>query len=72
MELIKHNPKHVYLAARTQSKAEAAIADIRATAPEAPVSFLPLDLMSFESIKKAADQFIGESDRLDILMNNAG
>jgi NAD(P)-dependent dehydrogenase (short-subunit alcohol dehydrogenase family) len=72
LELVKHHPKHIYLAARTPSKAEAAIADIKAATPDARVSFLQLDLMSFESIKKAADTFNAESDRLDVLMNNAG
>ena len=72
MQLVKHKPSHIYLAARTPSKAEAAIEDIKKTIPDAPVTYLPLDLMSFDSIKKAADEFNSKSTRLDILMNNAG
>jgi NAD(P)-dependent dehydrogenase (short-subunit alcohol dehydrogenase family) len=72
LELVKHNPKHIYLAARTPSKAEAAIADIKAATPDSRVSYLQLDLMSFDSIKTAAEKFNKEEERLDILMNNAG
>lgn len=70
--MAKHKPKEIYLAARTPSKAEAAIAEIRKAVPNASVSFLQLDLTDFASIKKAAEQFTSQSDRLDILLNNAG
>ncbi|CAF9925280.1 MAG: hypothetical protein ALECFALPRED_003104 [Alectoria fallacina] len=70
-QLAKHNA-HIYLAARTPSKAESAIADIKGTAPNANITFLELDLASLESVKKAADTFSAESDRLDVLINNAG
>lgn len=72
MQLAKHQPRSLYLAARTQSKAEAAIAEIKAAVPNASVEFLQLDLSSFDSVKKAADRFNSRSDRLDILVNNAG
>ena len=36
------------------------------------IRFLELDLGSFASVKKAVDVFSGISDRLDVLMNNAG
>ncbi|KIY48187.1 NAD(P)-binding protein [Fistulina hepatica ATCC 64428] len=67
-----HNPTHIYLAARTQSKAEQAIADIKKDVPDARITYLPLDLTSFASIKKAADLFLAQSSRLDLLINNAG
>ena len=70
-QFAKHNA-HIYLAARTPSKAESAIADIKRTAPDANITFLELDLASLESVKKAADIFNAKSDRLDVLMNNAG
>jgi len=40
--------------------------------PSADVHFLPLDLSSFDSISTAAKDFTSKSQRLDILMNNAG
>jgi len=72
LQLAKHHPTRIYLAARTASKAESAIADIRAAVPEAPITFLSLDLTSFASIQSAAETFQSKSDRLDILINNAG
>jgi NAD(P)-dependent dehydrogenase (short-subunit alcohol dehydrogenase family) len=72
LQLVKHKPSQIYLASRTPSKAEAAIEDIKQAIPDAPVTYLPLDLMSFDSIKQAVDEFNSKSTRLDILMNNAG
>lgn len=70
-QLAKHNA-HVFMGARTASKAEAAIAEIKKELPQARITFLELDLSSFESIKKAADSFQASSTKLDVLMNNAG
>lgn len=72
LQLAKHNPKEIFLAARTQSKAEAAIAEIKGAVPNANITYLPLDLASLPSVKKAADEFKSRSDQLDILINNAG
>lgn len=72
IQLAKHNPKEIYLAARTPSKAEAALEDIKSTVPNAAVTFLQLDLSDFASIEKAATTFKSKSNRLDILLNNAG
>ncbi|KAM0280381.1 hypothetical protein ACHAQH_004094 [Verticillium albo-atrum] len=73
LQLSKHKPEHIYLAARTESKAQAAIEEIRKAAPNAaPISFLSLDLTSFDSIKKAVAEFQSKSDKLHILINNAG
>ncbi|KAI1502891.1 hypothetical protein F5X99DRAFT_407697 [Biscogniauxia marginata] len=52
-------------------KAKAATDDIKKV-PGAPIKFLELDLGSFYSVKKGAGTFAQESDRLDILMPNAG
>lgn len=60
------------MAARTPSKAESAIADIKGAVPNANITFLHLDLASLDSVKKAADTFNAQSDRLDVLINNAG
>lgn len=71
--MAKHNPALIYLAARTRSKAETTIEELKAENPKAaPISFLELDLSSFESIKKAAATVNSSSDRLDLLINNAG
>ncbi|KAL8834110.1 MAG: hypothetical protein Q9170_003913 [Blastenia crenularia] len=60
------------LKARTPSKAESAIRDIKAIVPTANVIFLQLDLASLKSVKEASDTFLASSNRLDLLINNAG
>ena len=70
-QLAKHDPKEIFLAARTPSKAAAAISEIQQAVPNSKVTFIQMDLTSFESIKKAAEDFKSRSDRLDILINNA-
>ncbi|KAJ6179827.1 Nascent polypeptide-associated complex subunit beta [Penicillium mononematosum] len=59
LQLAKHRPSRIYMAAQPALLP----ADIR---------FLALDLSSFKSIRAAADKFKSDSDRLDILILNAG
>ena len=70
--MAKHNPSQIFLAARSEDKANAAIAEIKEKVPNAAVKFVELDLTDFASIKKAADEVTNSTERLDILMNNAG
>ena len=72
LQFAKHNPDHIWLAARTASKAESAIADIKQAVPNAKITYLSLDLTSMSSVVEAAEKFKSKSDRLDILLNNAG
>ncbi|KAH0848006.1 hypothetical protein AYO21_03630 [Fonsecaea monophora] len=72
LQLAKHYPQRIYLAARSQTKYDDAMKDISQAAPNADVKFLQLDLSSLASVKRAADQVISENDRLDTLVNNAG
>ena len=72
LQLAKHNPKCVYLAARSKAKYDDAMKDIRAAAPTANVRYLEVDLASMASVKKAAESFLSKNERLDLLVNNAG
>lgn len=73
LQLAKHKPARIYLAARTESKARAAIESIQSQLPSrADIRYVPLDLASFKSIRTAAAQFQSENDRLDLLVLNAG
>ncbi|KAK1688942.1 retinol dehydrogenase [Colletotrichum godetiae] len=74
IQLAKHNPAAIYLTARTEARGNAAIKEVEQAVPAAKnkIKYLELDLGSFASIKKSADAFLTASDRLDILMNNAG
>ncbi|OGM49141.1 short-chain dehydrogenase reductase [Aspergillus bombycis] len=72
-QLSQHNPAAIYLAARSQTKAEQAIAALKQHNPKCTnIRFLQLDLASFESVKAAAADFLRQESRLDILINNAG
>ncbi|KAL2866672.1 uncharacterized protein BJX67DRAFT_388438 [Aspergillus lucknowensis] len=73
LQLAKHRPSRIYLAARTESKAQNAIASITESLPSpVDIRHIPLNLASFASVRAAAKQFQSESDHLDILILNAG
>jgi NAD(P)-dependent dehydrogenase (short-subunit alcohol dehydrogenase family) len=61
----------VLLACRDKEKAEAAMAQIRQTTPEADLAFLPLDQADVASIRTAAE-LAAKERRIDVLVNNAG
>jgi NAD(P)-dependent dehydrogenase (short-subunit alcohol dehydrogenase family) len=74
LQLAKHNPSKIYIASRTESKGLEAIKSIRESLKTTSVDFqnLPLDLASFKSIRSAATAVQSSTDRLDILVCNAG
>ncbi|EGO55194.1 hypothetical protein NEUTE1DRAFT_66636 [Neurospora tetrasperma FGSC 2508] len=75
-------PSRIWLCSRSLERAQSAIDDISAAVQSSGVNPdfdassiikpLELDLTSFDSIKSAARTVLAESDRLDILMLNAG
>ncbi|OQE40941.1 hypothetical protein PENCOP_c005G03530 [Penicillium coprophilum] len=69
-EFCRHHLAEVWLAARSLAKAQAADDEIKWEIPNAPIMLLNLDLSSFNSVNSTAKAFT--SDRLDILMLNAG
>lgn len=78
-ELAKHGPKQIWLAARNVAAAQKVVDEIshaalsnHADAHAVSILVLELDLTSFASVKRAAQRLTTESDRLDILMLNAG
>lgn len=64
----------VYIAARTESKALAAIADLKSMHPNSrgALHYLHLNLSDLSTIKASADAFTSKESRLDVLWNNAG
>ncbi|GAA5976459.1 hypothetical protein JCM5350_001695 [Sporobolomyces pararoseus] len=65
----------VYLAARSEEKANEAIQEILSENPQGKASnlvFLPFDMTDLKSIKKAAETIKEKEERLDIVVNNAG
>jgi len=63
---------HVVMAVRNQEKAAAAVEDIRASAPQASLELVALDLGSQASVREAAARIIAAHEQIDLLINNAG
>ncbi|KKY39443.1 putative short-chain dehydrogenase reductase [Diaporthe ampelina] len=72
LDLARHGPKEIWLASRTTDKADQAIQEIKKEVPGANLKPLSLDLTSFDSIRSAARSFTQSSQRLDVLLLNAG
>ena len=70
--LARHNPEHIYFSGRNCASAESLIGETKATNPNVKVTFLECDLASLDSVERAAKRFTSASQRLDILMCNAG
>ncbi|KIY67920.1 NAD(P)-binding protein [Cylindrobasidium torrendii FP15055 ss-10] len=70
-ELLRHNAT-VYLGCRNETRAKDAIENLKKECDGKEARFLPLDLSSFASIKRAVDDFTQREQRLDILYNNGG
>ncbi|KAF0322820.1 short-chain dehydrogenase/reductase [Colletotrichum asianum] len=72
IDLARHDPAQIWLAARDLVKAQAAATEILSTVPAVPIILLKLDLSSMKSNKEAVATFSSTAKRLDILMLNAG
>lgn len=72
--IAKAKPSFLILAARNSSKAQQTAQEIFAAEPEVKIRTLQLDLGSFTSVRKAADQVKSWDDIpvIDVLVNNAG
>jgi NAD(P)-dependent dehydrogenase (short-subunit alcohol dehydrogenase family) len=62
----------VILASRNQQASAQAIGRIKAVTPDAVVESIPLDLASFESVRKCVSIFLAKGYPLHVLINNAG
>ncbi|KAJ7455112.1 NAD-P-binding protein [Mycena latifolia] len=69
-QLLLKNAK-VYLAARSPEKAADAIKRLEEETNKTAI-FLQLDLADLPSVRKAAETFLAQESRLDILFNNGG
>lgn len=63
---------HVVITSRNPKRGADAVADIRARSGNDAVEVVPLDLASIPSIRDCARDFLARSDRLDVLIDNAG
>ncbi|KAK4497796.1 hypothetical protein PRZ48_010450 [Zasmidium cellare] len=64
----------VYLACRSEEKAKRAIENVQAAVPNSKgqLVFIPLDQADLNKTKAAAESFLAQESRLDVLFNNAG
>ena len=60
----------VYIATRSEEKARVAIDELKQATGKESVFFLKLDLADLDSIKEAAEEFLGKESELHTLYNN--
>ena len=74
MQILYEKNATVYVAARSQDKADAAIASAKSKYPASTgrLAFISVDLSDLRTIKPAVDAFLAREKRLDVLVNNAG
>jgi NAD(P)-dependent dehydrogenase (short-subunit alcohol dehydrogenase family) len=63
---------HVVLACRNKDRARRAFDELENDLDRSSLELLALDLSDLVSVRRAAEQFLAEHARLDILINNAG
>jgi NAD(P)-dependent dehydrogenase (short-subunit alcohol dehydrogenase family) len=62
----------VVLISRSQSKLDEVVTRIKAETGNQAVSSIQADLSSMAEVRKAAESFLAQHSRLDVLLNNAG
>ena len=62
----------VYVGCRSAAKGQAAVSAIKASTRSDTVWLIPLDLSDLRSVRSAAEDFLSRSERLEVLINNAG
>ena len=62
----------ITIACRNETKAQQAVADIKAASKQQAIHYLPCDLSSFKSVRNCAAAYRQQFGQLDILINNAG
>lgn len=63
---------HVILACRSEEKTRPVVEELRRRTRNDRVEFLPLDLSSLASVRRAAESFLARDLPLHLLINNAG
>ncbi|KAJ7165571.1 NAD-P-binding protein [Mycena crocata] len=69
--LLAHNAK-VYIAGRSKTKAEEAMARLKQDTGKTELHFLELDLADLPAVKKAAETYLSLETSLHVLFNNGG
>ncbi|KAF2787543.1 NAD(P)-binding protein [Melanomma pulvis-pyrius CBS 109.77] len=72
LSIASQSPSLLILASRTQSKLDEVVKNIKNAYPSVDVRTVLLDLMSQDAVKQAATSVSQITDKLDIIINNAG
>jgi NAD(P)-dependent dehydrogenase (short-subunit alcohol dehydrogenase family) len=72
LSIASQSPALLLLASRTTSKLEEVLKNVRNAYPDVHIGLVSLDLMSQDSIKAAAAEVVSLTNRLDLIINNAG
>ncbi|KAI0970010.1 NAD(P)-binding protein [Xylaria arbuscula] len=72
VELAKHNPDRIIFTGRNAKAADKTIQRIKAVGPSVSATFVECDLASLATVRDAANRILAESNRLDMLLANAG
>ncbi|PQE30170.1 Short-chain dehydrogenase protein [Rutstroemia sp. NJR-2017a WRK4] len=70
--LASANPKKNILVGRTESKVTPVIEAIKKANPSIEVAFVEIDLLSNKSVRQAAEKIETLTDKIHVLINNAG
>lgn len=62
----------VLITARSESKAKTAVEEIKSASGSDKVSYVIVDLISQQSVRKAAEEIKAKCPKIDVLINNAG
>ncbi|KAJ7642769.1 oxidoreductase [Mycena polygramma] len=72
LALAKKNPAHIHFSGRSEDRAATLISEVKTAVPSARLTFLKCNMASLASVAEAAKQLSSQTERLDILMCNAG
>ena len=70
--LASHSPSKIYILARNEHTSRHAISELEILYPTVHIGYISYDLSSLASVKSAVKVFKKQSERLDILILNAG
>lgn len=72
LALARAAPGHLILVSRSASTTQPAIEDIKAAAPNVPLTFVQCDLSDQDAVRAAAATILEAASAIDVLINNAG
>ncbi|KAJ7091109.1 oxidoreductase [Mycena epipterygia] len=72
LALAKKNPAHIYFSGRDADRAAALITQVTTSVPSAHLTFVKCNMSSLANVAEAAKELASKTERLDIMMCNAG